>query len=221
VYDRVRDSYDRVAEQYAEQVGGELAGKPLDRALLRALTELAAGVEEVTGPGVVGDLGSGPGHVAAYLGTLGAVPLAIDLSPAMVEIGQARFPLVRFRVGSLLLLPVIDGELTAAVCFYSLIHLRPQDRPLAFAEMARAIRPGGWLLLAFHVALSGHEAGDIMHVEEWWGQRVDLDTYFIDPAELTGDLTAAGFTITSRTDREPLPGVELASRRCYLLCRRS
>jgi SAM-dependent methyltransferase len=221
VYDRVRESYDRVAEQYAEQMAGELAGKPVDRALLRALVELAGGVEEATGPGPIGDLGSGPGHVSAYLAGLGVSTLAIDFSPAMVEIGQRRFPDVRFRLGSLLTLPVTDGEMIGAIAFYSFVHLQPQDRRQAFAEMHRAIRPSGWLLLGFHVALVGREPGEIMHVEEWWGSRVDLDMYFLDPAEVVAGLTDVGFTVMARTDREPWPGVELASRRCYLLCQRS
>ena len=220
VYDRVRDSYDRVAERYADEIGGELAGKPVDRALLRAFAELTAAVEEATGPGSVADLGSGPGHIAAYLAGLGVSTVAVDLSPAMVEVGRSRYPEVQFRVGSLLTLPVIDGEMTGAIAMYSVVHLQPQDRLIAFAEVRRAIRPGGWLLLAFHVSLAGHESGEIMHVEEWWGERVDLDMYFIEPAEVIADLTAAGFAIMARTDREPWPGVELASRRCYLLCQR-
>lgn len=221
VYDRVRQSYDRVAERYAEELSGELSGKPVDRALLRSVAELASNVEEATGPGFVADLGCGPGHIAAYLSELGVASIGIDLSPGMVEVGQRRYPQVRFRLGSLLNLPVIDGEMTAAIAFYSFIHLRAQDRPTAFAEMHRAIRPGGWLLLAFHMNLAGHESGEIMHVEEWWGERVDLDTYFLDPAEVVASLTTAGFVIMSRTDREPWPGVELASRRCYLLCQRT
>ncbi len=220
VYDRVRESYDRVAERYAEEMAGELANKPVDRALLRALAELADGVQEATGPGPIADLGSGPGHIASYLSALGPSTVAIDFSPAMVEIGRRRYPQVQFRLGSLLTLPVTDGEMSAAICLYSFVHLQPQDRAIAFAEMYRAVRPGGWLLLAFHVALLGHEPGEIMHVEEWWGARVDLDMYFIDPAEIVAGVTTAGFTVTARADREPWPGVELASRRCYLLCQR-
>ncbi len=53
------------------------------------------------------------------------------------------------------------------------------------------------------------------------GARVDLDMYFLDPAEVVAGLSEAGFTVMSRTDREPWPGVELASRRCYLLCQRT
>jgi SAM-dependent methyltransferase len=220
VYDRVRESYDRVAERYAEEIGGELAGKPVDRALLRSLAELSATVEEVTGPGSVADLGCGPGHIASYLSALGVSTVGIDFSPAMIEVGRRRYPQVQFRAGSLLTLPVIDGEMTGAIAFYSFVHLRPPDRSLAFAEMRRAIRPGGWLLLAFHVNLAGHDSGEIMHVEEWWGERVDLDTYFMEPTEVAAALVAAGFVVMARTDREPWPGVELASRRCYLLCQR-
>src|SRR5215813_14515923 len=110
VYERVRASYDRVAERYAAEIGGELAGKPLDRALLRALTELVADVAESSGSGLVGDLGCGPGHVAAYLSGLGASALGVDISPAMIDVGRAQYPDVRFRLGSLLALPLVDGQ---------------------------------------------------------------------------------------------------------------
>ena len=83
------------------------------------------------------------------------------------------------------------------------------------------VPPGGWLLVAFHVSRVGHTPGEIMHAEEWWGERVDLDFYYLDPGDVVNGLTEAGFTIMSRTDRDPWPGVEHESRRCYLLCRRS
>jgi hypothetical protein len=70
------------------------------------------------------------------------------------------------------------------------------------------------------VNLDGHEPGDVLHTQEWWGEKVDLDVYFLDPAEVTVGLEAAGIAVMTRTDREPWPGAELASRRCYLLCRR-
>jgi ubiquinone/menaquinone biosynthesis C-methylase UbiE len=220
VYERVRDSYDRVAERYVEEVGGELAGKPLDRALLRCLIELVADVEEATGTGMVADLGCGPGHVAAYLAAQGVATTGIDISPAMVEVGRRRYPDVTFRVGSLLALPAVDGEMAAAIAFYSIIHLVPDDRSTAYREMARVIRPGGWLLLAFHRSLVGHEPGEIMQARQWWGEQVDLDFYYLEPDAVVEGVTAAGFTVFARTDRDPCPGVEHESRRTYLLCRR-
>ena len=221
MYDRVRESYDRVAQRYAEEIGGELAGKPFDRALLRCMHELVAEVEESTGSGPVADLGCGPGHVAAYLATFGVATIGIDISSAMVEVGKGRYPDVNFRVGSLLALPATDGELAGAIAFYSIIHLRPEDRPQAYREMWRVICPGGWLLMAFHVSPVEGVPGEIMHADEWWGEQVDLDFYYIDPAGVVEGIEAAGFTVMARTDRMPWPGAEHQSRRCYLLCRRS
>jgi SAM-dependent methyltransferase len=221
VYDRVRDSYDRVAERYAEEISGELAGKPLDRALLRCVQDLVADVEESMDSGPVADLGCGPGHVAAYLGSLGVPAIGIDISPAMVEVARRRYPELTFRVGSLLALPAVDAEFIGAVAMYSIIHLRPEDRATAYAEMSRVIRPGGWLLAAFHRSPPDGNKGDIMQVEEWWGKKVDLDFYFLDPTGVAAGLEAAGFVVMSRTDRRPWPGVEAQSQRSYLLCRRS
>jgi SAM-dependent methyltransferase len=219
VYDRVRDSYDRVAERYAEEIGGELAGKPLDRALLRCFAELVSNVDEEAH--AAADLGCGPGHISAYLTTLGVPTTGVDISPVMIDVARRAHPEVAFRVGSLLALPAIDGELTGAIAFYSIIHLAAQDRPAAFAEMARVVRPGGWLLVAFHVSLTGHAPGEVMHADQWWGEQVDLEFHYLDPEEVIKEVSAAGFVIMSRTEREPWPGGEHESRRCYLLARRA
>lgn len=221
MYDRVRDSYDRVATRYAGQVSGELAGKPLDRALLRCVHNLATEVEESTAISGLVDLGCGPGHISAYLAALDIPVTGIDISAEMIDVASRRYPEVSFRVGSLLALPATDGEFVAAVSLYSIIHLKPVDRAQAYIEMHRVIAPGGWLLLAFHVTPPEGTEGNIMHVDEWWGERVDLDFYYLDPAEVADGVTQVGFTVMARTDRRPWPGVEHQSQRCYLLCRRS
>jgi ubiquinone/menaquinone biosynthesis C-methylase UbiE len=221
VEDAVRDSYDRVAERYAAQVGGELAAKPLDRALLRALTDLVADVDEATGGGTVADLGCGPGHVAAHLTKLRGVPaVGIDLAPGMVEVGRRRYPEVEFRVGSLLDLPARDAEFLGAVALYSLIHLPPEDLIRSYGQCSRVIQPGGWLLVGFHTAFIDDPTARVHHLDEWWGEPVDLDFHLLDPDSVSSGLTAAGFTVMSRLEREPWPGVEAQTRRCYLLCRR-
>jgi ubiquinone/menaquinone biosynthesis C-methylase UbiE len=221
MYERVQESYNRVAARYAEEASAELEKRPLDRALLRCLVELAAGVPGAANQGRIADIGCGPGHVAAYLAGLGTTTIGIDISSGMLEIARSRVPDVQFRLGTMLAVPATDAELNAAVAFYSIIHLRPEDRPTAYQELARVIAPGGYLLVAFHINLAGHEPGEIMHADEWWGERVDLDFYYIEPAEVVAGLAAAGFDLVARTDREPVPSVEHQSRRCYLLCRRT
>ncbi len=91
-----RATYDRVAAEYAARIADELAGKPLDRALL------ACFAEQVDGMGTVVDMGCGPGHVAAYLQGLGVPMIGIDLSPEMVAVARQRSPHIAFEQGSML-----------------------------------------------------------------------------------------------------------------------
>jgi 2-polyprenyl-3-methyl-5-hydroxy-6-metoxy-1,4-benzoquinol methylase len=58
---RIRESYDRIADEYALRIFNELQHKPLDRELLNRFAA------EIAGRGAVCDMGCGPGHVARYL----------------------------------------------------------------------------------------------------------------------------------------------------------
>ncbi|MFF0745938.1 methyltransferase domain-containing protein [Streptomyces sp. NPDC004111] len=212
----VRRSYDTVAEEYTKRLHDELAGKPLDRALLAALLEQ-------TEPGTaLADLGCGPGHIAAHLASAGTGAEArdpvhtvgIDLSEGMLETGRNRYPGVEFRNGDLLALPAGDGEFGAAVALYSFIHLSADELPTALAEARRVLRPGGLLLLAFHI---GEET---RHLDEWWGHEVDVDFHFHDPVRVGELLEAAGFAVQMRMERRHYAH-EADTRRAYLLARRA
>lgn len=205
---RTRDGYDAVAADYATHFTDELAAKPLDRALLGAFAEL------VRGHGAVADVGCGPGHVARYLHERGLPVVGVDLSPAMVTAAQRLHPDLAFRVGSLLALEVADGAWGGIVAFYSVIHLPPPAVPRAFAEMYRALRPGGRLLLAYHIG------DEVRHFAEWWGRPVDLDFHFFATDDMARWLVATGFVVEARVEREPYTPVEVATRRGYLLARK-
>ena len=228
--DSTRAAYDAVAYEYEKRLADELDGKPLDRGLLAAFVELA-------GDGVIADVGCGPGHVAGHLAGLGAQVVGVDLSPAMIEIAQRRHPAIAFHVGSMLALPAADSAWAGAVLLYSIIHLAPEQRARAYAELARVIRPGGPVLLAFHVTDAEHAAGDVNPVREFLGQPVELTHYYLAPDDVAAGLAAAGFLEVARLEREPnlgavraartaRPGasastnVEYPSRRCYLIARR-
>src|ERR1700723_236353 len=87
----IRDSYDRVADEYARRIFDELRNKPLVRQLL---DRFAAAT---TGRGVVCDMGCGPGHVARYLHDPGATVFGLDLSPAMLVHARRLNPGMDFR----------------------------------------------------------------------------------------------------------------------------
>ncbi|MDO3705254.1 class I SAM-dependent methyltransferase [Micromonospora sp. C28SCA-DRY-2] len=207
-----RHSYDRVADRYATEIGDELTGKPLDRALLAALAEFGAG-------GPVLDVGCGPGQAAAELAGRGARPVGLDLSPAMCALAT-RATGLPCCVADMTALPVRSAAVAAIVCLYAVIHLDAPGRAAAYAEFARVLRPGGSALIAFHTRDAETPSGQARTHTDWWGHPVALTFRFLDPAAEVAALARAGLTLTARLDRQPDPDREHASERCYLLVRR-
>lgn len=206
----VRASYDLVADRYANAVSGELAHRPLERALLGALPELA-GVR--TRPGVVADLGAGPGHVAADLGAAGVATVAVDISPRMAAIAR-RDHGVAAAAGSLTALPFADASLAAAVAWYVVIHLNDHELAAAATELARVLRPGGIAIMSIHVG------DEVRHLDQWFELPVDLDFRFRSVEAIRSVLTGAGLTPVATLEREPIPDVEAPTRRAYVVARR-
>jgi len=62
--------------------------------------------------------------------------------------------------------------------------------------------------------------GEVNHLTRWFGQAVELDGYFREPADVVHDVEAAGFTVHATLIRSPQPDIEYPSRRCYLLAQR-
>jgi SAM-dependent methyltransferase len=203
----VRQSYDAVAKQYMECFRDELAGKPLDRALLACLAE------DTEDGAPVADLGCGPGHVAAWLVGRGVASVGIDLSPGMIAVGRRDYPQVEFREGDFLGLPAADGEFGAAVAFYSIIHLQPAELGRAFGEIHRVLRPRSLFLVAFHIG------SEVRHLAEWLGHEVDVDFRFFEPSDIAKAMERAGFRVEMRLERLSYPQ-EIETRRAYLLARR-
>lgn len=201
--DDIRASYDRVAREYATRFSGELAYKPLDR---RLLDRFAA---TVRGLGPVCDLGCGPGHVARYLYERGVPAVGVDLSPVMVEEARRLNPGTDFQVGDLRRLDIEDRSFAGAIAFYSVIHVPRREIGMAFDEIRRVLRPGGQLLLAFHVG------DETLHRDEWWGQPVSVDFHFFRTEEVTSLLGSTGFEKVEVIERGPYPE-EYPSRRAYI-----
>lgn len=200
----VEAGYDLIADEYIARIYGELEHKPLDRELLDRFAVKVS----VLGP--ARDLGCGPGHVARYLHEGGLQVIGVDLSPVMVESARRSNPGIEFTRGDMRSLDIEDAALGGIVAFYSIIHIPRPEVVAALGEMKRVLRPGGSLLLAFHIG------DDVLHLDELWGRRVSVDFIFFRPEEMTGFLTAAGFQVVEVIEREPYPGVEHPSRRAYL-----
>jgi len=200
----VQSAYDRVADEYVRRIFEELKHKPLDRQLL---DRFAARVQSL---GPVCDMGCGPGHVARYLQGRGVLVSGVDLSPVMVEHARRLNPGIEFWQGDMLALDVEDEAWAGITAFYCLIHVPRSKVVAALRELKRVLRPGGLLLLAFHIG------DDVVHLDEWWGQQVSLDFIFFRPEEMRGFLESAGFEVEEMIERDPYPDVEHQSRRAYV-----
>ena len=204
----LQESYDRVAKHYVDQIFNELEHKPFDRALLDRLAE------SVRGSGPICDLGCGPGQVAQYLFGKGVDVFGIDLSSAMVEQALQLSPGIDFRQGDMMSLEDEADSWGGIAAFYSIIHIAREKMVDTLRELKRVLRPGGVMLLAFHV---GQET---IHRDEWWGEEVSIDFLMFGADEVGGYLNAAGFEVEETIERDPYPEIEYPSRRAYIFARK-
>ena len=203
----IQVGYDRVADEYVRRIYDELRHKPLDRQLLDRFAESLQG-------GLVCDIGSGPGHVARYLHDRGAKVCGIDLSMAMVERARRLNQGIEFRQGNMFALDIADDTFAGITGFYALVNIPRPEIVRALGELRRVLKPGGILLLAFHIG------NHTLHQDEWWGAEVSLYFYFFRADEMTGYLKAAGFEIDEVIEREPYPEIEQQNRRAYIFARK-
>ncbi len=205
----IRESYDSLAEEYTRRLADELEHKPLDRELLNRFAAEVAGQEEVC------DMGCGPGQVARYLRDVGAQVFGLDISPRMVEQARHRNPDISFQEGDMTALPMPDSALAGIAAFYAIVNIPKESLGIVFREMARVLKPGGLLLLAFHIG------NELLHEEELWGKRITMNFFFFPTAEICNSLRDAGFAIAEVVERAPYaPEVEYQSRRAYVFARK-
>ena len=154
------------------------------------------------------EVGSGPGHVTAYLSAGGADATGIDLSAAMVAEARRRFPGPAYEVGDLRRLsrPATSSGWAAVLAWYSLIHLAASELPDAVAALVRPLDPGGWLVLGLHAG------AEVRHLDDWFGHDVQLDFVLHEPAYVVGWSRPPAWSTSSGTcaGRSP-PGGRRAS----------
>jgi uncharacterized protein YceH (UPF0502 family) len=208
--DKVRAAYAAVAASYAEQLFNELTGLPFESWLLRRVAELSDGAPVI-------EVGTGPGHVAAFLAEAGADATGLDLSPEMVDEARRRYPGVSYQVGDLrqLIRPATHDGWGAVLAWYSLIHLAASELPAAIASLARPLRTNGWLVLGLHAG------AEVRTVREWFGHDVDLDFVLHDPAEVVATVERAGLLDVEWYHRGPFTSRGETTQRLYVLARKA
>ncbi|MFY4718599.1 class I SAM-dependent methyltransferase [Streptomyces sp. LaBMicrA B280] len=189
------------------QLRGALAGAPY----LRAALALFADLVHATGGGPVADVGCGPGHITAHLHELGVDAFGIDLSAAMIDVARRDHPRLRFEVGSMTDLDLADASVVGLLAFWSLIHVPDEAVPTVFGHFRRVVRPGGPLLLGFHVG-----AGSRLKTQGYGGHPMNVHVHRRRPDQVAAWLRDAGFTVEAHLLIDPdesVPGAVLFARR--------
>jgi len=205
VTEKIRASFDRIAEQYAADFADELTRKPYDTALLRDVARRCRG-------GPVLDVGCGPAaHVGRFVAELGPRVIGVDLAPRSLTVARRlNDPTLALVAGDMHALPFASGSCTGVLAFYSLIY--EAEPTAALVELRRVLRPGGALLVAVHAG----EGFD--HFSEYKGLPVDVELHRRSPTAFAGQVAAAGFTVERVDVRPPYP-FEHATDRLYVTAR--
>lgn len=160
--------------------------------------------------GLIADIGCGTGYVTRHLHDSGADAFGIDLSPAMVEIARRDHPALRFEVGTMTDLGLPTESLGGIVAFWSTIHVPDHAMPGVVEEFHRALRPGGHVLIGFHVGDGTQHSSS-----GYAGRPISLHTHLRRAATMSAWLRDAGFRIESESVFRPdddLPGAIITAR---------
>ena len=202
-------AYNKTAEKYAEKFIDELKAKHFDRMLLKDFAE------ENAAAGKMIDLGCGPGQTTDFLYHCGARDIVgTDISPAMIQVAKKINPEMHFQMADMLCLDYADGSFGSAIAFYSIVHFTYPQVKVAFEEIQRVLKPGGRFLFSFHIG------NEMIHLDHFLEQEVNMDFYFFDVEIILGLLKESGFEATDIMQRYPYAGVEYASQRAYIQARK-
>jgi cyclopropane fatty-acyl-phospholipid synthase-like methyltransferase len=134
------------------------------------------------------DAGCGTGRpLADYILSRGHDVVGVDQSERLLELARARFPAARWVHSRLEDFAPAAGAFDAIVCWDALFHIPREHHETILGRFARALAPGGRLMLT--AGGSAHPA----FTDTMFGHEFFYDSH--SPERLTSILGGVGFTI--------------------------
>lgn len=189
-------------EQAARYFASHAANWDEVRAMHVPEERVEAAIRKTVGTGPIHallDLGTGTGRMLELLAPLATRAVGIDQSPQMLSVARVRIEraglhYVQLRQGDIYAIPVEPNFYDLAVMHQVLHYL---DDPLrAIREAARALRPGGRLLI---VDFAPHDEEDLRAVHAH--RRLGFAS-----SEVAGFMDAAGLELIAKDDLAPDAG---------------
>lgn len=186
--------------------------RALGPALFQPFAAHLAGLAAALSPGRVLELAAGTGiATAALVKALPAADItATDLNPAMVSWAAARITGPTWLQADAQHLDFPDASFDLIVCQFGVMFF--PDKPVAFAEAARVLTPGGAMLLAVWDTVDTSdlpaalvESLAVVLPDDPPSFVVRVPHGYADPAQIRSDLQAAGL-IPEAIDRLVLRG---------------
>ncbi|MFC7230451.1 class I SAM-dependent methyltransferase [Saliphagus sp. GCM10025308] len=201
----MEDAYDKLAETYETQEEDPYCAD-LE---FPATTEL---VPNVAGKRVL-DAGCGHGRYAAWLAERGADVLAVDRNTEMLEQARRRIgDRAEIRRADIMspLEFADDGTFDGVICGLSLHYVEDWRQP--FAEFARILRPGGFLVFSAqhpvdeYIAFEAENYFDVERERMTWsasGEDIEVPFYRRPFSEVVNPLVETGFQLDELVEPKP------------------
>lgn len=202
----VADAYDRLADDYREEVEANLYNAELEFPGTTAL------VPEISGKRVL-DAGCGAGLYTEWLLDRGADVVGVDVTEEMLDAARERVgdraTFYRADLGASLEFAE-DGDFDGVVSSLVLDYVEDWRRP--FAEFARALKSGGFLVFSVKHPLDAHDPEDGTNyfeverrVADW---QVDVPYYRRPLSEVLNPLLETGFRLDEVAEPQPTEAFE-------------
>ncbi len=196
--DTARAYFDELAGRFGKDYVPGRSWKALAEALIKVLNYK-----------IVADLGAGEGTLAQLLAQRAEKVIAVDLSPKMVEFGQALaiqngLTNLEYRLGDIEAPPIDEQSLDLAILSQALHHAEhPQ---LAIDSAFRILKPGGRLIVLDLLQHSFDEAREL-YADRWLGFSECVLATMLEKAGFTDLETVVADRETSAPNFQTLLGI--------------